>query len=200
MKKKEDEALRNELANNFKNALLEKQISNAEIIERTGIPKYTVSRMFSNDPIISMENAVKIAKAFDLSLNYLFGLPLADESTESISKRTGLTFNSIENLFSINETGKFSFISSLNKILEYNELPLLLLDLERYFEFTDLKKYNVIIPLSDFTNESEEAYKKIIDRIEDKKYRFLFDRDIENANLQSINDHLRKIRSGVRVK
>lgn len=71
-----------ELANNFKYALLSKGIANAEIIERTHMKKYTVSRMFADRPIISLENAVTIAKAFGLSLDYLFGLPPFKESEE----------------------------------------------------------------------------------------------------------------------
>lgn len=198
-RKNEDDAiLKKELSLAFKNSLLELGYSNSEIHEKTSIPDYTISRIFASDPIISIENAYKIAKAFNISLNYLFGfddVPIIDADVEAISKKTGLSFDSIENLININENGKFSFISALNKMIEYEGLPLLLLDLERYFSFNNQNKYNVIIPLEEIANISEDNFVAVSKKIENKEYRFLFDRDIDNANLQTIYDHLKKIRS-----
>ncbi len=198
---KEDELLKKEIASTFKNSLLKVGISNSDIIQKTGIMGYTVSRIFSNDPIISIENAIKIARAFNLNLNFLFGLnsdvPVIDESIEGINKKTRLSYNSIENLISINEMGQFSFMSALNEILSYEELPLLLSDFEKYFNFTNQKKFNVIIPLDEFVNGSGDKTKSILEKFNNNEYRLQSDRDIENSILQSINDHFRKIRSSI---
>lgn len=207
-KKTEDETLGKELAMTFKKRLLEQGKNSKDIFLLTGIKNYTVSRIFSRDPIISLENAVKIARSTGLSLDYLFDnnsdVPFVNESIKSIQRQTGLTYQSIQKLMEIKES-RFTYINSLNKILSYSNIDQLLLDIESYLDFKITRKISFILPLDSFDEnpdgsihipEQEVFYKDYLQG----KYQIFFDENIEMSKLETIKQHISKLKDELSKK
>jgi len=58
--------------NVFRINLMNMGINSKKIVEATGLKSYTVSRIFADKPIITLENAVKISKCLNIPLDSLF--------------------------------------------------------------------------------------------------------------------------------
>lgn len=87
--------------------LSDRGINSQKLSEDTGIPKATISEIISDkDKNFGYKTIIKIAKALNVSVDYLVGLesePTNDKGKQFVCEYTGLSLQAVEKLYSLNE-------------------------------------------------------------------------------------------------
>ena len=140
-------------------------LSKAELSKRTGIVSSQLSRIENGDTThISSDILIKLAKEFNVSVDYILGLTIISIPRNYDISQLGLSENTVKALIS-----KRIDVDILNQILEHKTFPYLLTMIKSYFDNSisyGVMARNELInfptsTLADFSKENYERKKEI---------------------------------------
>lgn len=140
--------IRRSVAIKLQNLMDEKNISQTELANQTGIAQATISNLLpgmddeKQHPATSYENILALAKFFGVSVDWLLGYSKYKTTTQNIkitAETTGLSENAVDKLASMNDKGVIALPLVINALLSYDEGINVLVYLAEFF-FTDFSQ------------------------------------------------------------
>lgn len=160
------------LGETLKKLRLERDLTQAELAQTIGLARGTYTHYEHGTREPNIETLIKLAKYFDVSVDYLLGITTIRNAYDS----TTWSFRDSEELKNLTHDEFDAVVYWINSIKNYNKTDFR--KIKEYLVFLEIKKNNEFI--EEFVKKNNGIYKDILERAEDKyiiKMQDIFDDD-----------------------